>query len=135
MLRVFVLVLLVYGGLLVLTYWHFLNTPRGFIPSQDMGYLLVNVQLPDSASLERTEKVMRQIDEIATRTPGVTATVGFAGQSLLLNAYGSNFGTMFVTLDEFEKRLLRRVDSDREWVRRRWGEGEAAALTSITKPS
>ena len=49
MLRVFVLVLLVYGGLLALTYWGFTHTPRGFIPSQDMGYLLVNVQLPDSA--------------------------------------------------------------------------------------
>ena len=66
--------------------------------------MLVNVQLPDSASLERTERVMRQINEIATRTPGVTATVGFAGQSLLLNAYGSNFGTMFITLDEFKNR-------------------------------
>ena len=49
MLRVFVLVFLVYGGLLFLTYNKFLDTPRGFIPSQDMGYLLVNVQLPDSA--------------------------------------------------------------------------------------
>ena len=66
--------------------------------------MLVNVQLPDSASLERTERVMRQINEIATRTPGVTATVGFTGQSLLLNAYGSNFGTMFITLDEFKNR-------------------------------
>ncbi|MGZ3469274.1 MAG: efflux RND transporter permease subunit, partial [Isosphaeraceae bacterium] len=104
MLRVFVLVFLVYAGLLFLTYHKFLSTPRGFIPAQDMGYMLVNVQLPDSASLERTERVMRQINEIATRTPGVTATVGFTGQSLLLNAYGSNFGTMFITLDEFKNR-------------------------------
>ena len=104
MLRVFVLVLLVYGGLLGLTYRKFLEHAARFIPSQDMGYLLVNIQLPDSASLERTQKVMRQIDEIATRIQGVTATVGFAGQSLLLNAFGSNFGTMFLTLDEFEKR-------------------------------
>ena len=51
MLRGFVLVLLLYGGVLGLTYWGFLHTPRGFIPSQDMGYLLVNIQLPDSASL------------------------------------------------------------------------------------
>ena len=42
------------AGLLVLTYWSFVNTPTGFIPSQDKGYLLVNVQLPDGASLERT---------------------------------------------------------------------------------
>ena len=104
MLRVFVLVFLVYLGLLYLTYNKFLNTPRGFIPSQDMGYLLVNVQLPDSASLERTQRVMHQLSEIASASPGVSATVGISGQSLLLNAYGSNFGTMFVTLDEFKKR-------------------------------
>src|SRR5208337_2193841 len=104
MLRVFVLVFLVYAGLLVLTAHKFLGTPRGFIPAQDMGYMLVNIQLPDSASLERTERVIRQINEIATRTPGVSATVGITGQSLLLNAYGSNFGTMFITLDEFKNR-------------------------------
>ncbi len=104
MLRVFVLVLLVYVGLLVLTGRQFMGTPRGFIPSQDMGYMLVNIQLPDSASLERTKRVIEQINEIATRAPGVSATVGIAGQSLLLNAYGSNFATMFVTLEEFKKR-------------------------------
>ena len=104
MLRVFVLVLLVYAGLLLLTGRQFAITPRGFIPAQDMGYILVNIQLPDSASLERTERVIREIDEIAIRIPGVSATVGISGQSLLLNAYGSNFGTMFMTLKEFKER-------------------------------
>src|SRR5262249_52631361 len=65
MLRVFVLVFLVYVGLLFLTYGKFVSTPRGFIPAQDMGYMLVNIQLPDSASLERTQQVLRQISEIA----------------------------------------------------------------------
>jgi multidrug efflux pump len=123
MLRVFVLVFLVYAGLLVLTGRQFLSTPRGFIPSQDMGYMLVNIQLPDSASLERTERVIQQINEIACRAPGVSATVGISGQSLLLNAYGSNFGTMFITLDEFKNRpapggLAVEVEN---WVRRRLG--------------
>ena len=54
-LRVSLIVLLLYGGLLWLTYVGFVHTPTGFIPSQDKGYLLVNVQLPDSASVERTE--------------------------------------------------------------------------------
>ena len=61
MLRVGAIVLLVYGGLLYLTYWGFINTPTGFIPSQDMGYLLVNVQLPDAASAERTQEVMERL--------------------------------------------------------------------------
>jgi multidrug efflux pump len=104
LLRVAVLVLMLYGGLLYLTYWGFMRTPTGFIPSQDMGYLLVNVQLPDSASAERGRRVMSQIEAIAHRTPGVRHTQGMAGQSLLLSAYGSNFGSMFVILDEFSKR-------------------------------
>ncbi len=82
----------------------FPRPPAGFIPSQDMGYLLVNIQLPDSASLERTQEVLNLANEIAHKVPGVDATVGVAGQSLLLNAFGSNFGTMFVTLKGFEKR-------------------------------
>ena len=53
MLRVSLLVLLVYGGLLYLTGWSLGRMPTGFIPDQDQGYLLVAVQLPDSASLER----------------------------------------------------------------------------------
>ncbi len=133
MLRVFVLVFLVYAGLLFLTYHKFLGTPRGFIPAQDMGYMLVNVQLPDSASLERTERVMRQINEIATRTPGVTATVGFTGQSLLLNAYGSNFGTMFVTLDEFKNRPAPGgfAFAIENWGRRRLGLKEKPAAPDL----
>ena len=58
-LRVSVVVLVLYGGLLGLTYWGLTRTPTGFIPSQDKGYLLANVQLPDSSSLERTQKVMQ----------------------------------------------------------------------------
>ena len=70
------LVLVVYGGLLGLTYLQFEQTPRGFIPSQDMGYLLVNVQLPDSASSERTAQVMRQIEQIALEDTGYQARHG-----------------------------------------------------------
>ena len=53
------LVLAAYGGLLYLTYYGFAHTPSGFIPSQDKGYLLVNVRLPDATSVESTQGVMR----------------------------------------------------------------------------
>ena len=56
LLRLSAIVVAVYGGLLVLTYFEFVRTPTGFIPQQDKGYLLLNVQLPDSASVERTQK-------------------------------------------------------------------------------
>jgi multidrug efflux pump subunit AcrB len=104
MLRVSVLVLLVYGGLVALTYWGFTQTPTGFIPVQDRGYLLVNVQLPDAAAVERTRRVMKQIEKIALATPGVKHTVAIAGQSVVLGANAPNFGSLFVMLDGFQER-------------------------------
>src|SRR5262249_46557787 len=112
LLRVSALVLLVYGGLLYLTYVGFVRAPRGFIPSQDMGYLLVNVQLPDSASMQRTDRVMRRIEQVALKTPGVKNTVAVAGQSLLLNANAPNFGAMFVMLDDFDNRAAAELSGD-----------------------
>ena len=76
LLRISVLVLVLYGGLLVLTYWGMTRTPTGFIPPQDKGYLLVNVQLPDSSSLERTQKAMADVERIAREMPGVVAHPG-----------------------------------------------------------
>ena len=67
--RLCVIVLLVYGGLLLLTGWTINKAPKAFIPEQDQGYLLVNVQLPDSASVQRTQKVMAQVDRIVLGDP------------------------------------------------------------------
>ena len=88
----------------MLTYWGFTRTPTGFIPAQDKGYLLVNVQLPDSSSLERTKAVMRRVEEVTGKLPGVTHTLAIAGQSILMNANAPNFGAMYVMLDDFHHR-------------------------------
>src|SRR5262249_18182118 len=74
-LRLAALVLIAYVGLLVLTYWRVSTAPTGFIPEQDQGYLLVNVQLPDSASVQRTEVIMSKVDQIARSLPGAAHTV------------------------------------------------------------
>jgi multidrug efflux pump len=103
-LRVSVIGLAVYGGLLFLTYVGFTTVPTGFVPAQDKGYLLVSAQLPDSASLERTQKVMKKIDDIVKEIPGVAHRIVISGQSFLLNANGSNFGSMYVVLEEFHHR-------------------------------
>ncbi len=104
MLRASAVVLLLYGGLLFVTYWEFNRLPEGFIPQQDKGYLLVNVQLPDSASVERTQQVMARIEKMAREIPAVQHTVGISGQSLLLNANAPNLGSMYVMLKEFAER-------------------------------
>ncbi len=104
LLRVTLLVFAVYGGLLWLTAWSFGEVPTGFIPQQDQGWLMVNVQLPDSASVQRTQEVMARAEQIALHTKGVAHTLSTSGLSLLLTVYGSNYASMFVILDPFEKR-------------------------------
>jgi multidrug efflux pump len=95
---------LVYVGLLGVTYWSIQSTPKGFIPLQDMGYLLCSVQLPDAASKERTEEVMAKLVTISRKIPGVWHVTGVCGQSFVLNAFGSNFGSMFVNLNDYADR-------------------------------
>ncbi len=105
-------VLVLYGGLLALTWYGFTRTPTGFIPQQDKGYLLVNVQLPDASSVERTDRLMRRIEEIAGKSKGVAHTVAVAGQSILLGANAPNFGAMFVMLDDFHRRTAEGLSGD-----------------------
>jgi hydrophobe/amphiphile efflux-1 (HAE1) family protein len=112
LLRVSVVILLIYCGLLVLTYHEFTTTPTGFVPQQDKGYILLNVQLPDSASLERTQRLMERIDAVARGTPGVENTLGIAGQSLILNANAPNLGSMYVILKPFPDRTSSDLSAD-----------------------
>src|SRR5262249_48914342 len=103
-LRLSAIVLLVYVGLIGLTAFGFARVPSGFVPSQDKGTLVVNVQLPDSASLERTVEAIAAVEKIALETPGAAHTASFAGQSFVLNAVSPNYGTVFVNLAPFEER-------------------------------
>jgi multidrug efflux pump len=103
-LRLGVIVLLVYVALIGLTGFGFTRVPSGFVPIQDKGYLVVNIQLPDSASLERTVEVTDAVEKIALDTPGVAHTVASPGLSFVLNANSSNYGNMFVILRPFHER-------------------------------
>jgi multidrug efflux pump len=112
--RLSAVVLAVYVGLLALTGWQFATAPTGFIPQQDKGYLILNVQLPDAASVERTQRLMDRIEKLALGdpadprqypgVPGVKHTVSVAGTSLILGANAPNLGSMYVLLDEFGER-------------------------------
>jgi len=102
--RVPLIVLALYVGLIGLGAWEYRQLPTGFIPQQDKGYLIASVQLPDAASAERTREVIDQIAKIALETPGVRHTNAIAGNSFVLSAYGSNFGSMFIILDDFSLR-------------------------------
>jgi len=98
------IVLVVYVGLLALTGWRLMDTPSGFIPEQDQGFLIGVVQLPPGASLERTEAVMTRASEIIKGTEGVEGMVAFAGLDGSSFSFGSNAATIFVRLDAFDDR-------------------------------
>jgi multidrug efflux pump len=104
LLRTSVIVLLIYGGLIVLTGYTFKLVPIGFIPEQDKGYLVLNAQLPDGASLSRTDQVVARASEIIRRIHGVAYTIDLPGYSTLLSTNISNVGGMFVILEPFEER-------------------------------
>lgn len=94
-----------FGGLLFATVFALQHIPQGFIPTLDQGYAIVVVQLPDGASLSRTDAVIKKASEIINDTPGVTAAVAFAGFSGATFTNASNAGVIFARFDSFEHRI------------------------------
>ncbi|KTC13964.1 transporter [Pseudomonas marginalis ICMP 9505] len=96
--------LFVYGGLMVLTFFGFAHTPTGFVPAQDKQYLVAFAQLPDAASLDRTENVIKKMSDIALKQPGVESAIAFPGLSINGFTNSPNSGIVFVTLKPFDER-------------------------------
>jgi multidrug efflux pump len=110
-LKLALVMMLLYGGLLVMTGWQFATAPVGFVPQQDKGYLILTVQLQDAASLERTDRVMARLDQVirgqtdgGALQRGVWKTLSVSGQSLITNASAPNLGSMYVLLKNFPDR-------------------------------
>jgi multidrug efflux pump len=103
-LRLAAIVLIIYLGLLFLTGLGFQVVPGGFIPTQDQGYLIVLAQLPDGASLQRTEVVLEKVSGIIRKVPGVEHSVEIGGFSGVDGTTRSNSCTVFATLQPFEER-------------------------------
>ena len=102
--RIAVLMLIVYVGVIAFGLNEFRKTPLGFIPQLDRGYLIIVTQLPPAASLERTDDVNRRAVEIALKVPGVAHAVNIVGFSGATFTNAPNAGAIFVVLDPFEKR-------------------------------
>jgi HAE1 family hydrophobic/amphiphilic exporter-1 len=75
--------------------------PGGFMPEEDMGYLMVNIQLPDAASLQRCDAVSKKVEEIIKKYPEVEFITTAAGFSLLSGSMSSNSGFIFVSLKDW----------------------------------
>jgi hydrophobe/amphiphile efflux-1 (HAE1) family protein len=102
--RIATLMLLAYAGILGYGLNEFRKTPVGFIPNQDVGYLIGVVQLPPGAALARTDEVNRKVADIALSTPGVAHAVNIVGFSGATFTNAPNAGAIFIVLEPFEKR-------------------------------
>ncbi|MGB9275767.1 MAG: multidrug efflux RND transporter permease subunit [Terrimicrobiaceae bacterium] len=103
---------LLYVGLLALTGYGFKVTPVGFVPQQDQGYLIAACQLPDAASLERTQAVTAKALALIRETPGVETSLVINGFSMLSGSNQSNVGSIIVILDGFEERKGASLSAD-----------------------
>ncbi len=104
LLRVSGIALAVYAGLIGLTYLGFSQVPAGFVPAQDKYYLVGIAQLPNAASLDRTESVVKEMSRIALAEPGVESVVAFPGLSINGFVNAPNAAVLFAMLDPFEVR-------------------------------
>lgn len=98
------IVMLLYVGLVTLTAQQFIQTPTGYVPSQDKQYLVAFAQLPNAASLDRTEAVIREMSRIALEYPGVESSVAFPGLNINGFTNSPSSGVVFVTLKPFSQR-------------------------------
>lgn len=102
----------IYIGLLGLTGYQFHTTPTAYVPGQDKQYLVSFAQLPDAASLDRTEEVIQEMSRIALAHPGVESAVAFPGLSINGFTNSSNSGVVFVTLKSFDERNTDDLSAD-----------------------
>jgi len=115
--RSMLLLVAVVGGILFVGKF----VPGGFIPDEDKGYLFVSVELPEGASLQRTDEVLKQVEDIVGKTPGVRSAIGLAGMNILNSLNFPNAGLMFVGLEPWEERKSPERQASalaREWTKK-----------------
>jgi len=130
------LMLLIYAVLIAATAYLLVSTPKGFIPVQDRGYLVVIVQLPDGASLERTNEISRQIEAIALDVPGVDRVPTFSGFSMVTGTSSPNSAGLAPVFQPWSERKVHGLTSDKiaEDLRERLKVVSGATVIVATPP-
>jgi len=126
-----------YAVLLGLTVVGFGAVPAGFVPQQDEGYYIVSAQLPQGASLQRTDAVIRKLEKILLGTPGVVHTASFAGFSGATRTNASNAGAIFATLAPFDERVRKGLTGPKilAEIRKRISDVPEAFVVAIPPPT
>jgi hydrophobe/amphiphile efflux-1 (HAE1) family protein len=136
LLRLVVVMLVVYLGLIGLTGWQFSQAPTGFIPDQDQGYLITVIQLPPGASLARTDAVVRKTAKLLRETPGIIHVVPFAGFDGATFTNAPNAGAIFSALAPFRERAAQGLSAQHILadLRTRLGAVQEAFIITIPPP-
>lgn len=132
--RASTIALIAYAGLLIIAGIQFTLTPSGFIPDQDQGYLIGVVNLPQGASLERTDAIVKRATEIGLEVDGVAHAAEFAGFNGATFTNSSNAGAIFFTMEEFGQRPNYRVVQQRLQGALAQGISEAFVLVIAPPP-
>ncbi len=134
--RLILIVLIVYVGLVAVTGLFFNALPTGFVPSEDQGYLFVNVQLPDAASTERTTALLDKLGEDYKKIPGVADQLSISGYSLLGGYAGSNLGFSIIILEPWDQRGTPEtsIDGITAALRKRFSKVQEGIVFAFTPP-
>ena len=131
------LVVIVFAVLMALTVYMFKIVPTGFVPEEDQGYFIVNIQGPEGSSLERTNATMKEIYEILINTPGVAHVVSISGLNFLTSSSDSNSGAMFPVLAPWSERKSKetQIDSILASVRKKFAGIQGAQAVAFNAPA
>ncbi len=101
--RAALLTILILGGVYYFSFEIYQRVPGGFVPNEDLGFVIVAIQLPDGAAFERTDAVVEAVEQQLQQVPGVRDVTALSGFSVM-DGIGSNFGTCWVVLDDWDER-------------------------------
>ena len=104
--------MILYFAIAGATLWGFSKIPTGFIPSEDQGYVIACIQLPNAASLERTAEVVSKLNEPIKNTPGVQSWMNIVGYSLFDGSSAPNSATIFIMFENWSKRTSSKLSQD-----------------------
>jgi hydrophobe/amphiphile efflux-1 (HAE1) family protein len=131
------LVVIVFAGLMVLTVYMFKVVPTGFVPEEDQGYFIVNIQGPEGSSLDRTNATMKQVYNILINTPGIAHVVSISGLNFLTSSSDSNSGAMFPVLAPWSERKSKgtQIDAILASVRKKFAGIQGAEVVAFNAPA
>lgn len=95
-----------------LAFWGFFAMPTSYVPEEDMGYWMGSIQLPAGASMDRTDKVVKEVVDRVRKQPGVANVISITGMSFMSQSNGSNFGSIIVAMKPWNERKSKNLSVD-----------------------